>query len=712
MIKGIRTFLTLLFLLGISSSVSYGQVEVSFPAISGSPGQTVSIPLSLSNVEATSGFNSMSFDVVSSSASLIYKGGTTANTLVSSAGLSATFNSVAEGNNNNRAGVYGSSLNKVTTSGVVAYLSFEIVAIEEGVTVELQNFTLALSSTSYTVTPSVPSTGLNASNSPVAADDAYSVNEGATLTIGVGTGVLANDTDADGDALTATVGTSPSNGTLTLNTDGSFTYVHDGSETTSDSFTYSVSDGSTSDAGTVAITVNAVNDPPVFTSEIQDSQVDEGQLFSGQYTATDAEGDVVTFSILSGPTGAAISGTSGEYAFLAAAGTAGTYTVEVQASDGTDSVTSSFELTVRSVSQYSTALSGLHQTAVVATTASGSMTATFVENTNELSVSGSFSGLSSILASAQIMMGSTVEAGTGVLNLTASLTGGGNGGTFDAASNTFDLDTVTLPGGLTAAMVATALEAGELFVNLRSFDNLDGELRGQLLPSTNQAPSTVSITAPSAVTVTGEPSDEAYSLSWTPGTDPEGNATKLVLEASSDILFGSFLSADDVSVTTGSMVTFSVADAAALFDMISGAVPGSIPVGGNEVVYYRLRHTDGAAISSGTPVAITLTRGTVTGTEDGSLPSEFVLRGNYPNPFNPTTTISFDLPETADVQVDVLDLLGRTMISVPVQNFGAGANRSISIDAADLTSGIYMYRVLARGASSTWVKSGTMTLIK
>ena len=129
-------------------------------------------------------------------------------------------------------------------------------------------------------------------------------------------------------------------------------------------------------------------------------------------------------------------------------------------------------------------------------------------------------------------------------------------------------------------------------------------------------------------------------------------------------------------------------------------------------MYYRLRHSDGAVVTTGNPVGVVLTRGTVTNTEDASLPAEFVLKGNYPNPFNPSTTISFDLPETADVQVDVMDLLGRTMISVPSQNLGAGVNRSISIDASELTSGIYMYRVLVRGASQTWVKSGTMTLIK
>ena len=56
-------------------------------------------------------------------------------------------------------------------------------------------------------------------------------------------GVLANDTDAENDTLTAVLVRTVSHGTLTLNGDGSFTYVHYGSETTSDSFTYRASDG-------------------------------------------------------------------------------------------------------------------------------------------------------------------------------------------------------------------------------------------------------------------------------------------------------------------------------------------------------------------------------------------------------------------------------------------------------------------------------------
>jgi hypothetical protein len=98
--------------------------------------------------------------------------------------------------------------------------------------------------------------------------------------------------------------------------------------------------------------------------------------------------------------------------------------------------------------------------------------------------------------------------------------------------------------------------------------------------------------------------------------------------------------------------------------------------------------------------------------DETTLPEEFVLRGNYPNPFNPTTNIQFDLPQAADVEVSVMDILGREMISLPSQTMSAGAGQTVSIDGERLASGIYIYRVIARSANDMHVASGTMTLIK
>jgi hypothetical protein len=94
------------------------------------------------------------------------------------------------------------------------------------------------------------------------------------------------------------------------------------------------------------------------------------------------------------------------------------------------------------------------------------------------------------------------------------------------------------------------------------------------------------------------------------------------------------------------------------------------------------------------------------------LPEQFALHGNYPNPFNPTTTIRFDLPQTAQVTVAVFDLLGRRVLALPSQELTAGANRAIELDAAALPSGTYLYRVTARMADETMTASGEMVLVK
>ncbi len=107
---------------------------------------------------------------------------------------------------------------------------------------------------------------------PIARDDNYSTNEDQTLTINA-PGVMSNDNDPDGGTITVTVPqlTGPSNGTLTLNADGSFTYVPNPNYTGPDQFTYSICDNGTPskcDTATVFITVLPVNDPPVVVDSV------------------------------------------------------------------------------------------------------------------------------------------------------------------------------------------------------------------------------------------------------------------------------------------------------------------------------------------------------------------------------------------------------------------------------------------------------------
>ena len=92
----------------------------------------------------------------------------------------------------------------------------------------------------------------------------------------------------------------PANGSLVLNSDGSFTYTPAAnSHGRIDSFTYSVADEAlTSNVATVKITVNAVNDVPVATPDA--ATVIEDQPFSGSVStqASDVDGDALTFSLV------------------------------------------------------------------------------------------------------------------------------------------------------------------------------------------------------------------------------------------------------------------------------------------------------------------------------------------------------------------------------------------------------------------------------
>ena len=112
------------------------------------------------------------------------------------------------------------------------------------------------------VTFSVNVTPVN--DAPVATNDTYGVDEAGTYTSGIDSGLLLNDVDVDGDDLQIVVIDEPMYGVLTVNTDQSISYVHDGSETASDMFTYVASDGElSSDIAEVQISITAVNDAPV-----------------------------------------------------------------------------------------------------------------------------------------------------------------------------------------------------------------------------------------------------------------------------------------------------------------------------------------------------------------------------------------------------------------------------------------------------------------
>jgi|WetSurMetagenome_2_1015567.scaffolds.fasta_scaffold41605_2 hypothetical protein len=89
------------------------------------------------------------------------------------------------------------------------------------------------------------------------------------------------------------------------------------------------------------------------------------------------------------------------------------------------------------------------------------------------------------------------------------------------------------------------------------------------------------------------------------------------------------------------------------------------------------------------------------------IPNEYFLSQNYPNPFNPSTTIKFAIPNDADVNLSIFNVLGELVTTLVDKNLNAG-QYEYEFDAHNLSSGIYIYRIKA----NDFVETKKMVLLR
>ena len=189
---------------------------------------------------------------------------------------------------------------------------------------------------SATATVSLTITNLN--RAPVAAPESYTLGKNGSLNVAA-SGVLGNDTDLDGDALTAAVTTTVAHGSLTLNANGSFIYTPSSNYFGADSFTYQANDGvANSGIATVSLTITNINRAPVATDDTY-SIAKNGVLTVNApgvlSNDTDLDGDALTAAVVTTVAhGSLTLNANGSFTYTPASNYFGADTFTYRANDG------------------------------------------------------------------------------------------------------------------------------------------------------------------------------------------------------------------------------------------------------------------------------------------------------------------------------------------------------------------------------------------
>ncbi|HET6544928.1 MAG TPA: DUF2341 domain-containing protein, partial [Chryseolinea sp.] len=295
-----------------------------------------------------------------------------------SAGYLNTEDVLAFTNTPNITGTWTAATGILTLTGTTTVANYQS-AIQSITYLNTNNTTpsTTLRTVSFQVTDGAASSNIATRNinvtavndAPVAVNDAYSTSEDTPLTVAVANRVLLNDTDVEGNTLTAVLDVGPANGTLTLNTNGTFTYTPAANFNGSDNFTYHANDGAAnSNIVTVTITVSPVNDAPVALNNTYTTNEDSPLtvvLANGVLTNdTDVDANPLTAALVTGPAqGTLTLNANGTFTYTPTANYNGSDSFTYSANDGTvNSNVATVTITINAINDLPVAVDNAYAT--------------------------------------------------------------------------------------------------------------------------------------------------------------------------------------------------------------------------------------------------------------------------------------------------------------------------------------------------------------
>lgn len=302
---------------------------------------------------------------------------------------------------------------------------------------------------------------------------------------------------------------------------------------------------------------------------------------------------------------------------------------------------------------------------------------------------------------------------------TAAIAPADNGMVYVVGTSTGLYATSTLQGRSTRWELEAAGRIGNTIVVDLASRPSDGRVvaathgRGLFTGSTsfiNYPPSAVAVASPAlgdTVAIEGQPSQQ-LAVKWNPSSDQESTTLNYEWQLSPSSSFNTVWFSQNTQTDTSAVVPYDT--------LASVLTNNRVATGSTIQLYQRVNTSDGVQTTTGTPAEITFLRGAITDTDqEKSLPTEFTLASNYPNPFNPSTTVAFTLPAASRVDLVVYDLQGRRVVQALKDAQQPAGRHTVSIDGSGLASGTYLYRLTARSlADGSVVFSDTqkMTLVK